>query len=49
MSMFESPGTTTFHGTMNLQLKVRVSVALEGLDINVAEHCIVVFHIWVGV
>ena len=33
--LFECPGTTTFHGTTNLQLKVRVSLALEGLDIHV--------------
>ena len=33
--MFECLGNTTFQVIMNLQLKVRVSMALGGLDVNV--------------
>ena len=35
MSLFECPETTALHVTMNLQLKIRVSMALEGLDVIV--------------
>ena len=35
MSLFECPGTTIFQVIMKLQLKVRVSMALDGLDVIV--------------
>ena len=33
--MFECPETSTFHVITNLRLTVRVSMALEGLDVIV--------------
>ena len=35
MSLFEGPGTTTLQIIMNLQLKIRVSIALRILDVIV--------------